>query len=101
MGRKGWIWLLAAACVATAAIPAAAGKAQQELVADSTLEQALRRGVLRVGMSTFVPWAMKDKTGELVGFEIDVARRLAADMGIKVEFVPTKWSGIVPALLTG
>ena len=67
----------------------------------SVVEQVIRRGVLRVGMSTFVPWAMKDKTGKLIGFEIDVATRLAEDMGVKVEFVPTKWSGIIPALLTG
>ena len=67
----------------------------------SAVEQVIRRGVLRVGMSTFVPWAMKDKTGKLIGFEIDVARRLAEDMDVKVEFIPTKWSGIIPALLTG
>ncbi len=68
---------------------------------DSVVEQVIQRGVLRVGMSTFVPWAMKDKTGKLIGFEIDVARRLAKDMGVKIEFVPTKWAGIIPALLTG
>jgi polar amino acid transport system substrate-binding protein len=78
-----------------------AGKLQQQISQESSLEQALRRGVLRVGMSTFVPWAMKDKTGKLIGFEIDVATRLAKDMGVKVEFVPTKWAGIIPALLTG
>lgn len=78
-----------------------AGKLQQQMVEESTIEQVLQRGVLRVGMSTFVPWAMKDKTGQLIGFEIDVATRLAQDMGVKVEFVPTKWSGIIPALLTG
>jgi polar amino acid transport system substrate-binding protein len=44
---------------------------------------------------------MKDKTGKLVGFEIDVANRLAKDTGVKIEFVPTKWAGIIPALLTG
>jgi polar amino acid transport system substrate-binding protein len=44
---------------------------------------------------------MKDKNGKFIGFEIDVANRLAEDMGVKVEFVPTKWSGIIPALLTG
>jgi polar amino acid transport system substrate-binding protein len=65
------------------------------------LEQVMKRGVLRVGMSTFVPWAMQDKTGNFVGFEIDVAKKLAADMGVKAEFIPTKWSGIIPALLTG
>ena len=78
-----------------------AGKLQQELVQESAVEQIMKRGTLKVGMSTFVPWAMKDKTGKLVGFEIDVATRLAEDMGVKVQFVPTKWAGIIPALLTG
>ncbi|MDT8273609.1 MAG: transporter substrate-binding domain-containing protein, partial [Desulfomonilia bacterium] len=77
---------------------------RSDLTKEGTLEQVLRRGkqgVLRVGMSTFVPWAMKDKEGNLIGFEIDVAQRLARDMGVDVEFIPTKWSGIIPALLTG
>ncbi|MEJ2728553.1 MAG: transporter substrate-binding domain-containing protein [Deltaproteobacteria bacterium] len=81
--------------------PVTAGTIQQQLVQESTIEQIMKRGTLRVGMSTFVPWAMKDKTGKLIGFEIDVARQLADDMGVKVEFVPTKWAGIIPALLTG
>ena len=67
----------------------------------SLLDEIVERGTLRVGMSTFVPWAMQDREGELIGFEIDVARRLAEDMGVEVEFVPTQWSGIIPALLTG
>ncbi|MBN1830195.1 MAG: transporter substrate-binding domain-containing protein [Deltaproteobacteria bacterium] len=69
--------------------------------ATSLVEEVAKRGVLRVGMSTFVPWAMQDKQGKLIGFEIDVAARLAQDMGVTVEFIPTKWSGIIPALLTG
>ncbi len=97
--------VLVTICLITAlimtAIPVMAGKMQNQLIAESTIDQVMRRGVLRVGMDTFLPWAMKDKSGELVGFEIDVARRLASDMGVKVEFVPTKWAGIIPALLTG
>ena len=69
-----------------------AGEMQQKLVAESAIEQIVQRGTLRVGMDVFVPWAMKDKKGELIGFEIDVARQLAKDMGLQVEFVPTKWS---------
>lgn len=84
-----------------AAGSASAADVRSQLVTESTIEKVLRRGVLRVGMSTFVPWAMKDKAGELIGFEIDVATRLAEDTGVKVEFVPTKWAGIIPALLTG
>ncbi|MEN8212094.1 MAG: transporter substrate-binding domain-containing protein [Thermodesulfobacteriota bacterium] len=68
---------------------------------ESIIEKIQKEGVIRVGMSTFVPWAMKDKQGNLTGFEIDVAKKLAKDMGVKIEFVPTAWSGIIPALLTG
>ncbi|MDO6542004.1 transporter substrate-binding domain-containing protein [Photobacterium sanguinicancri] len=74
----------------------------QSLAADkSTLVDIKERGTLRVGLSTFVPWAMRDKQGELIGFEVDVARRLAKDAGLKVEFIPTAWDGIIPALLAG
>ncbi|PML88496.1 amino acid ABC transporter substrate-binding protein [Vibrio breoganii] len=64
------------------------------------LDKINDRGTIRVGMSTFVPWAMRNKQGDLIGFEIDVAKRLAADSGWKVEFVPTAWDGIIPSLLS-
>jgi len=69
--------------------------------ASSQIDEILKRGVLKVGLDIFVPWAFKDKDGNLVGFEVDVANKLAEDMGVEVEFVPTEWSGIIPALLTG
>lgn len=78
-----------------------AASLQQEISSSSTIEAIKKRGVLKVGMDIFQPWAMKDKNGKLVGFEIDVATRLANDMGVKVEFTPTAWSGIIPALLAG
>lgn len=88
-------WL---AGVAVALVLVCAGPVRAE---EGVIESIQKKGVIRVGMSTFVPWAMRDKTGELIGFEIDVAEELARDMGVKVEFVPTNWSGIIPALLTG
>ena len=77
------------------------GIAGMAFAAESTIDEIVKRGTIRVGMDTFVPWAMKDKTGKLIGFEIDVANRLAADSKWKIEFVPTQWSGIIPALQTG
>lgn len=74
---------------------------RQDLIRQSTLEQIVEKNRIRVGFSTFVPWAMKDKKGQYIGFEIEVASQLAEDMGVEIEFVPTKWSGIIPALLTG
>ncbi len=74
---------------------------KQDLAKESSLEQVLSKNRLRVGFSTFVPWAMKNKKGEFIGFEIDVASKLASDMGVEIDFIPTRWSGIIPALLTG
>ena len=80
---------------------ASADSARQSLSSDSVLEQIKKRGTLRIGLSTFVPWAMRDKKGDLIGFEIDVGKRVAADMGVEVEHIPTAWDGIIPALLAG
>lgn len=66
----------------------------------SVIAKVLERGTLRVGFSTFMPWAMTDKKGNFIGFEVDVMTQLAADLGVKIEFVPTSWSGIIPALLS-
>ncbi|MGI9500895.1 MAG: transporter substrate-binding domain-containing protein, partial [Geminicoccaceae bacterium] len=88
--------------VMTAAVPlATAQEAQQALSSESVIESIKRSGVLKVGMSTFVPWAMRNTEGGLIGFEIDVASELAKDMGVEIEFVPTAWDGIIPALLAG
>jgi polar amino acid transport system substrate-binding protein len=71
------------------------------LASESVIEIIKERGALRIGLDFFVPWAMRAKNGELVGFEIDVATRVAEDMGVEIEFVPTAWDGIIPALLSG
>ena len=68
---------------------------------DGTIDQIIKRGQLNVGMATFVPWAMRNKKGELIGFEIDVAKELAKDLGVEANFVPTAWDGIIPALIAG
>lgn len=94
-----------AACLAlgllVAAAPAVAQEARQGLAAASVIETIKQRGRLIVGLATFVPWAMLDKDGKLIGFEVDVATRLAADMGVGLELVNTPWDGIIPALLAG
>ncbi len=69
--------------------------AQQENMIDTIKS----RGKLQVGFSSFVPWAMRDKQGQWVGFEIDVANKLAKDMGVQLELIPTAWDGIIPSLI--
>ncbi|MGB0847742.1 MAG: transporter substrate-binding domain-containing protein [Thiolinea sp.] len=91
--------LLAASALLAMGVSTAHADAQQDIAAASVIESIKKAGTLRVGMSTFVPWAMRDKKGELIGFEIDVATKVAEDMGVKLELVPTEWAGIIPALI--
>jgi len=93
--------LLALALTVTAFAAPRAQDIRQQISTGSVVEEIKHRGVLRVGVSTFVPWSMRDTKGELIGFEIDVANKVAADLGVKAEFVPTAWDGIIPALLAG
>jgi polar amino acid transport system substrate-binding protein len=87
--------------VGVAGLAKAADNVRQHLAASSVIEEIKKRGTIRVGLSTFVPWAMPDKKGQLIGFEVDVARKLAEEMGVKLETVPTSWDGIIPALIAG
>lgn len=64
-----------------------------------TLATIERNGKLRVGVSEIVPWAMHDKNGNFTGFEIDVARKLARDMGVTVEFHPAPLHYLISDLL--
>lgn len=92
---------LGAAAAMGLALPASAQSATQALSSESVIESIQEEGVIRIGLSLFVPWSMRDVNGELIGFELDVGRQLAEDMGVEVEFVPTSWDGIIPALLGG
>lgn len=65
------------------------------------LEDVLENGVIRVGVADFTPWTMKNSAGELIGSEIDVARKLASDMGVKVEFKLLDWPDLIPAAQKG
>jgi len=66
---------------------------------DSAIEEVQDRGTLRVGLGLFEPWSACNADGELIGFEIDVAKRVAADMGVGIEFVPTNWTYIISELI--
>jgi polar amino acid transport system substrate-binding protein len=83
------------AAIAALILPAAA------VWADDALEDILERGSLKVGVSLFVPWTMRSESGNLFGSEIDVADKLAADMGVKPDYRVYDWDDIIPALEKG
>lgn len=75
--------------------------ADQALWERSTLNQILKRGELRIGLEAgYMPFEMRDKKGDIIGFDVDLARLMAKYMGVRVRLVNTQWDGIIPALLT-
>jgi|ADurb_Gel_01_Slu_FD_contig_41_554499_length_907_multi_3_in_0_out_0_1 polar amino acid transport system substrate-binding protein len=66
-----------------------------------TLNKVLNRGVLRVGvLTTGPPWGFLDEKYELVGFDVDIAKEMAKELGVKLELVETLNINRVPYLTT-
>jgi len=54
----------------------------------------------RVGMEcTYAPFNYKNAEGELVGYDVDVAKGVARILGADLDFVCQEWDGMIPALL--
>ncbi len=65
----------------------------------ATTPSTLTKGVLKIGMEgTYAPFTYKDEKGNLTGFDVDLAKAVAAKLGLKPEFVLTEWSGILAGL---
>jgi cyclohexadienyl dehydratase len=88
------LWLLLLAWTAAA---------QPARAEPSRLDSILERQVLRVGTTgDYRPFSEFDKaTGEYSGFDIDMARSLAAALGVRVEFVKTTWANLAGDLSSG
>ena len=69
----------------------------------SILHKVLDAGELRVGTTgDFNPMSFKDPaTKEYRGHQIDAAKQLAKDMGVKVKFVPTDWKTLINGVVAG
>lgn len=70
------------------------------LVAFALISCAKKESVVVVGTeSTFPPFEYVDKnTGEIVGFDIDLLKAIAADQGFKIEVKGLGFDGLIPAL---
>ncbi len=85
----------------SAAAVLAVGAAHAE---GNKMDEVLKRGKLVVGTgSTNAPWHFKDQSGQLVGFDVDVAKIIAKALfedAEKVEFVNQSSDSRIPNLTT-
>lgn len=59
-----------------------------------------KAGIIRIGTEgTYAPFSYHDpKDNKLVGFDVDIGRAIAKQLGVKAEFVEGKWDGLIAGL---
>ena len=64
--------------------------------ADKSLEKIKDKGYFIVGLdATFAPMGYRDENGEIVGFDVDLAKEVAKRMGVEVQFKSCEWDAII------
>ncbi|MBW2244068.1 MAG: transporter substrate-binding domain-containing protein [Deltaproteobacteria bacterium] len=85
------------------ALPGCASLAPEPATpAPGHLGQILASGELRVGLTgNQPPLNMRNRAGEIFGFEVDIARALGDSMGLETRLVPLPFAELLPALERG
>ena len=58
---------------------------------DSDVAYIQDKGTLIVGITDFEPMDYKDENGDWIGFDADMAKKVAEDLGVEVQFVEIDW----------
>ena len=70
--------------------------------ASPVIDRILQRGELAVGMTgNMPPMNMTSKEGELIGYEVDLARAMAKAMGVRAKLAVMPFAELLPALQSG
>src|SRR3954451_17455641 len=74
----------------------------QPAQAESTLDKILKAKKIRIAVDVgSPPFGVLDKDNQPDGSDVAVARQLAKDMGVELEFVQVPATGRIPSLLAG
>jgi len=94
--------LLCAVAVTTLQTSSAFAVKPFDIYQDSTLNQVLQRNKLVVGMEVeYFPFEYADENGAPMGFDVDLARLIAQELGVEIEIKDIEWTGLIPSLQGG
>lgn len=69
------------------------------MAGDGSLEKVQKAGKLRIGLDdTFAPMGFRQDDGTLVGFDVDAAEEVGKRLGVKIDWQPTAWKGVIHSL---
>jgi ABC-type amino acid transport substrate-binding protein len=72
------------------------------VLAESTLDQVIKRGEVIVGIGmNYPPWGFYDKDGKAAGFDVSYAQELAKALKVKLTIVPAEGMNRIPYLVSG
>ena len=78
------------------------GCSEKTSTEDNSLQTIKGAGKLVLGLDdTFAPMGFRDGSGEIVGFDIDLAKEVASRMGVALEIKPIDWSSSILSLNKG
>ena len=84
------------------AAPAASSETSAAAVNVNEIEQIKKNGVIRIAVPEDTPlFGTIGADGEHTGYDVDVAKMVAADMGVEVELVPVTSANRIPYLTSG
>lgn len=66
--------------------------------ADSDVAYIQGKGTLIVGITDFAPMDYKNDKDEWIGFDADMARKVAEKLGVEIQFVEIDWDGKIMEL---
>lgn len=70
--------------------------------AGPVMDRILKNGELVVGISgTQLPFSATTKTGDIIGFDADLAQAVAGNLGVKIKFSTMPFAELLPALEKG
>ena len=69
-----------------------------DAAAESDFRYIQDKGTLIVGITDFAPMDYRDENGEWIGFDADMAKAFAQEMGVEVEFIEINWDNKVSEL---
>lgn len=76
--------------------------ASQNQAADTSLEDIKTKGYFTLGLdATFAPMGFTDENGDIVGFDIDLAKAVAEKLGVEVKLQPIDWDSKSMELSSG
>lgn len=85
--------------VLTALTAGTVGCAKPQVEEKTFLETIKENGVLKIGTEgTYAPFSFHDDANNLVGYDVEIAKALADALGVKAEFVETKWDAMIAGL---